>query len=636
MKKFALLYVMLLCVIGVQAKDIKYPVATISAELRKNAMVVVREDEIIFRITSRKTSTMHVHKVVTIFNANGKDYATTVIPYDKMMKVKDIRANVYDANGESIKKLKSNEIIDQASFGGDALFDDDRVKAFDLAQVTYPYTTDVEYDMEFDFLYHIGGSAVETDENVSVEHFKYQLVYPIDLKPRYKTYNIESKPVTAMVGANIESMTWTFDNLPVLKLEPMSSASMVRQRIIAAPTTFEMGGYSGNMSSWEEFGKWFIKLNQGRDKLPDATKRKVHELTAGLKTDEEKAKVLYEYMQSKTRYVGIQLGIGGWQPFEATTVDQTGYGDCKALSNYMVAMLKEAGVPSFYTMIWSGDRNSGIDPDFPSGHSNHIIVAVPTERDTTWLECTSQTIPFGFIGSSTDNRYGLMVTEQGGKLRKTTYYPADKNIQSTVADVTLDATGNGKAKVVTNYSGLQYQNDGLSTVLNYSTDEQKKWIQRTTQIPSFNVGPFSITEKKDKIPTATVKMDLTLNKYASVSNKRIFVTPNLLNRWTYIPEKIENRKTPFSLNLGYTDIDTIRFHIPEDIYPEFLPADSKFTSQFGSYESGFKLDQGSVIYIRKMIRKDGEYPASAYQELIDFYKNINKADNAKLVFLSKT
>jgi hypothetical protein len=245
-------------------------------------------------------------------------------------------------------------------------------------------------------------------------------------------------------------------------------------------------------------------------------------------------------------------------------------------------------------------------------------------------------MPYGFIGTHTDNRFGLMVTEDGGKLRRTTYYAAEKNLQSTVADVILDATGNAKAKVVTNYSGLQYENNGLAFVLSNTSEEQKKWIQENTQIPTFDVGQFSMTNKKDKIPTATVKMDLSLTKYASVSNKRIFLTPNLMNRSTFMPEKVENRKTPFVLSRGYTDIDTIKYHIPESMYPEFLPPASKFTSRFGTYESGFQLDQGSLIYFRKMTRKDGEFPAEAYQELIDFYKSINKADNTKLVFLSKT
>ncbi len=94
------------------------------------------------------------------------------------------------------------------------------------------------------------------------------------------------------------------------------------------------------METWDNFGKWIQALNSGRQELPPATKAKIKELTAKAKTDEEKVKILYEYLQSKTRYVSIQLGIGGQQPFEASVVDQFGYGDCKALSNYMVAMLE--------------------------------------------------------------------------------------------------------------------------------------------------------------------------------------------------------------------------------------------------------------------------------------------------------
>jgi hypothetical protein len=245
-------------------------------------------------------------------------------------------------------------------------------------------------------------------------------------------------------------------------------------------------------------------------------------------------------------------------------------------------------------------------------------------------------MPFAYIGTFTDDRYALLVTENGGQLRRTAYYPKEKNVRTTLADVNLDITGNAKAKVVTSYSGLQYDNESLAFVVSSSAEEQKKWFQKHTNIPTFDVATFSMTNKKDKIPTATVKMDLILNKYASVSNKRLFVTPNLMNRSTFIPEKVENRKTPFALGEGYTLIDTIRYHIPESIYPEFLPPDARYESRFGTYESGFKLDQGSLIYVRKLTRKDGQYPPEAYQELIDFYKNINKADNAKLVFLNKT
>ncbi len=72
--------------------------------------------------------------------------------------------------------------------------------------------------------------------------------------------------------------------------------------------------------------------------------RKVHELTDHLTDKRQKVFALYDYLQKNTRYISVQLGIGGWQPFPADYVATKRYGDCKALSNFMVALLKEAGI----------------------------------------------------------------------------------------------------------------------------------------------------------------------------------------------------------------------------------------------------------------------------------------------------
>jgi hypothetical protein len=109
-----------------------------------------------------------------------------------------------------------------------------------------------------------------------------------------------------------------------------------------------------------------------------------------------------------------------------------------------------------------------------------------------------------------------------------------------------------------------------------------------------------------------------------------------MNRSSYIPEKVETRKTGVFTRFSYTDIDTIRYNLPEGIYPEFLPEAVKLASRFGQYEASFKVDQGSLLYIRKVKMEKGEHPAASYQELIDFFKSMNKADHTKIVFLSKT
>lgn len=111
---------------------------------------------------------------------------------------------------------------------------------------------------------------------------------------------------------------------------------------------------------------------------------------------------------------------------------------------------------------------------------------------------------------------------------------------------------------------------------------------------------------------------------------------NLMTRSSHIPAKMENRKNPVVHHMAYTDVDTIRYHLPESIYPEYLPEPVSLKSRFGEYEASYKLDQGSLIYVRKAVMRKGEFPAESYSELIDFYRNIGKADNTKIVFMTKT
>lgn len=616
--------------------DPKYSVSTIPADLKDGMYAVIRESESKFYIESRSSSTHYVRLVITILNSQAKQHASLTVGYDKLTKIESIKAAVYDAEGNQIKKLKQNEITDQSSISGFTLYDDSRVKHADLSQSVYPYTVEFEYVVVTKYLYSIPGFELYEDDEISTEKSSYSLVYPLELKPRYKLFNVPDPELTIMPDKR-ESLTWRFENIKPNKFEKFSpSSDKVVPNIKAAPTDFEYAGYVGSMKTWEDYGKWNILLNKGRDVLPEETIRKIKSLTQNMQSVEEKIKAVYEYLQNKTRYVNISEKIGGVQPFEAAVVDKTGYGDCKALSNYMVSMLKAIGINGYYTRIMAGEYATDIDTAFPSHQTNHIIVAVPTGKDTLWMECTNQVSPFGYLGTFTGDRKGLMITENGGKLVHTIRYNADQNVQSRSADVVVEKTGDATAKVTTVYSGLQYENDNLNFYLNNQYDDQKKWIQKNTNIPNFDITAFSMVNRKEKIPSAIVNVDFSLKRLASVSGKRLFLTPNLMNRSTYVPEKLDIRKTNVVIPMGYTDIDTIRYHLPEGIYPEFMPQPVKLKSRFGEYEATFTLDQDNLLYIRTIKMNKGEFPPESYNELIDFYRNLSKADNTKMVFLSKT
>src|SRR5438552_1522072 len=172
---------------------------------------------------------------------------------------------------------------------------------------------------------------------------------------RYKALNYHGEP--AIQNKNDRKIyTWQVKELPAILEEDLSSSlKKLTTYVRFGPTDFEMQNYKGNMRTWQDLGKFVYTLRIGRDDLPAEIKQKVHQLTDGVTDQREKIRLLYQFLQSSTRYISIQLGMGGWQPFDAKYVSSKGFGDCKALSNYMYSLLKEAGIKSFYTLITAGD-----------------------------------------------------------------------------------------------------------------------------------------------------------------------------------------------------------------------------------------------------------------------------------------
>ena len=150
------------------------------------------------------------------------------------------------------------------------------------------------------------------------------------------------------------------------------------------------------MDNWQTYGAWQYQLLNGRDQIPPTLKEELQRRTANCNTTYEKIAAVYQYLASTTRYVSIQLGIGGLQPIAAADVHRTGFGDCKGLSNYMRAMLTELGIPSTYTVISTTSRR--LLADFASANqNNHVILQVPLPNDTLWIECTNPTLPLGYV-----------------------------------------------------------------------------------------------------------------------------------------------------------------------------------------------------------------------------------------------
>ncbi|OJJ15159.1 hypothetical protein BKI52_39525 [marine bacterium AO1-C] len=610
----------------------QYAVSNISEDLLDGADVVLREDENHLNILNKGAGVFTTSYAITILNESGDRYANYELGYDKLRKINYMRARVFDKNGKYVRTLKKRDIKDYSAADGYSLYSDNRVKYVKMSHNEYPYTILFEYRKTYNGLLFYPSWVPQSSKRMAVEKSEFTIVTPQNLPFRYKEINLEkaSKP-----SGNTGRQTWKIKNLPTFRTEPYTNKNPYSM-LLLAPSNFSIKGYTGNMKSWKDFGLWQNKLNAGRQQISPATIQKLKSLTSGLSTTEEKVKKVYEYLQQNTRYVSIQLGIGGWQTFSAEVVDDKGYGDCKALSNYTHSMLKALGIRSHYTLVKAGRREAPIRADFPSNQFNHVILCVPSQKDTVWLECTSQRESFGYLGSFTGDRDVLLITEDGGKVVHTPVYNQSVNTLNRTAQITIDAEGNAKASIQTTYQAIQAET--IARLVNSKPDRQKKWLYNNLDIPNFEIEKFRLGLQKGKLPQATETLSLNIRRLASKSGKRLFLKPNLLNRFSGVPKRSKKRKNDIFVpaRAAYTDVDSISFKIPEKYHAEYKPAPIQINSDFGSYEMEVIMDAGKMTYIRKMVVKAGTFPKEKYNEMVQFYKKVAKADKEMVVLVSGT
>ena len=509
---------------------------------------------------------------------------------------------------------------------------DDRYKEHNFYCKDYPYT--VEYDEEDDRnqLFYLPTWDPQISPYMSVQMSKLTVETPANYKFRYKQFNLKTTPQITQKSDKI-IYTWEVNNLTTKKPELFQpSWREIMPSVMLAPTTFTIGDYKGTMETWKDYGDFVNTLRKDRDILPADVKQKVHLLTDNISEPGKKIDVLYNYLQQNSRYVSVQLGVGGWQPFDANYVATNKYGDCKALSNYMIALLKEAGIKADYVLIKAGKDEEPIQTDFPETQFNHATVCVPLEKDSVWLECTSQTKSPGYAGTFTGNRYALLMNESGGHIVATPSYTAKDNVIVRKINATVDKDGNLTAKINTSYSGCE--SDDLQMELEYADKQQiEKILKKDLDLPTYDVANYSYKENKGMVPSIDENLDINVTRYATAMGKRFFLTPDILTHSALKIDTSEKRMYDIVLDEPFTHIDSITINLSENYSIESLPKDVSLKTPYGDYAISFKYANNVVLCVRKFQQNAARFPANEYKNFGAFLNTIYKSDRSKLVFI---
>lgn len=629
MIKIKFLAVVLLVINNISAQVDKRIALTIPKELKENANSVIRSQEVVININSRQLYTTKTKRIITVLNEYGNKGIDASEYYSKSERIKNIEATIYDAFGKEIKKIKKKDFKDQSIADGFSVLTDGRILYLDFTPTQYPYT--IEYTSEVETINTAFLPSWTPIERYlqGVEYTEFTIFYPENLGFKYKLNNFDGSDIVTeksnnslrFIAKNIAAEKKEENTPDMSKIFPMAKFGLEK---------FNLEGVEGTASSWEEFGKWRYKsLLSDNEDIPFEEQKYIKELVNGIESPIEKAKKIYQYVQDKTRYVSIQLGIGGWKPMSALDVSRLGYGDCKALTNYTRVLLKTVGVESYYTVVYGSEEKVSFDTDFVSMQGNHIILALPVDNNYIFLECTSQTNPFGFNGNFTDDRYALVVKPDGGEIVKTTEWNENQTILSTKGSYKIDEDGKLNASLTIESTGLFYEKYQLKNMSNIDLlDYYKSYFSALTNL---KITKSNLEDYREQFKFVE-QIDAQVENYVTTANQSIFFVVNAFNRSDYVPKKARNRKHPFEISRGFQENDTFEITIPNGYTVEFLPNDVLIQNEFGSYKVEIKkITDNKLTFTRVLEIKKAELNASEFEKYRTFRDQIARYDNAKIV-----
>ena len=628
-KSVIILFIFLSFPIFAQKKE--YLVSQITDSLLINANAVVRLNQLDITISSQRKMNIKIKRVVTVLNEKGQGAIDAVENYDRNRNIENIQATVYDAFGNEIKKIKRKDFKDQSAVDGGTLFSDGRLIFLDYTPIQYPYTIVFESETATATTAFIPQWFPLNNYLISIEKSFLNVIYPANLGFRKMELNFSRFKINKTIDTDTQ-LSYVASNILAQKQEDMSpDFSKIYPSIMMGLEYFNLEGVDGSAKNWKEFGQWWSdKILTGTEELPIETKTKMKALVGNEKDPIKKAKIIYKYLQDKSRYVSIQEGIGGWKPMLAGDVDRLSYGDCKALSNYTKALLNAVGVTSYYTKLYGSSNKHNIESNFVSQQGNHIILTIPDGDKYIFLECTSQDNPFGYQANFTDDRDVLIIKPDGGEIIRTKNYEEQDNTQLSKGNFSISETGNFEGKVSIVSQGTQYGKKYYLEKLS-PTEKEEHYKSYWDNINNLNIGKTSFLNDKEKI-AFTENAQISADGYGSISGNKILFIVNAFNQYSGNLKKSRNRQTPFEIQRGFIDNDEIAIAVPNGFSIEALPDNVDITTKYGVYKTEIiKKDGNNLIYKRSFLLKKGLYNKEEFEEFRLFIEKVKRNDNSKIV-----
>lgn len=634
---YKLILFCLLCIVKINAQN--YNIESLQKVYPSTAILYTLKDESaeIAFVDEKLSVVKHVIEEHLILNETGKAYNSKVVYTDMFIEIKNIKATNYYPDGKNLKKINVDDIKQEDANSSGNVFYSGHKKI----TITYPVTTvgsivRLEYDEIYKEPRFFGSFYLL--EYYPVLKSKFSLKYNNNVVINYKEHNLENVKTTKIESKNHRNITWEMDSLKGIKFEDYGPS----YKKIAASLLMQIQNYTINNKTTEVVGtvdnlyKWYTNLTQNLNKSSSAH---IQQLTEGLvkdcKTDFEKLKSIYYWVQNNVSYVAYEDGLGGFVPREADLICKRLYGDCKDMASLLTNMGKYAKLPIYLTWIGTRDLPYQFTEEPAPSSANHMIASYYTKDTCLFLDATGKNLDLGLPSDFIQEKQAIIgLNDTEYVIKQVPIVSSKKNslLDSLILTVT-ETTLKGKGyMVVDGYFAQKLRNRLTKSTYKEQFDFLNGYSQKGNN--KYNIDTFYVVQnERDK--KIIVCYEFKIPDYVTNTNTEQFINLNLDRNFMENFNLPDDRKYELEFNAPFLKELKIVFNVPNNQKLNYIPNSTAFENDNFNYKTTYnKVNEKQIIYSSTINVNEIVIPTNHFTDWSTFMNQLNKS-NTKTISILK-
>tara|TARA_R110001583_G_scaffold142294_1_gene294588 strand:- start:38671 stop:40650 length:1980 start_codon:yes stop_codon:yes gene_type:complete len=563
-------------------------------------------------------------------NESAKQYSEESVSYSSFFELDEIEASSFSfANGKYVKN-KVSEFREKDEINN-AFFDDLKSLNFIYPKLDKGSKTRLALSQNIKnsrFLpaFYFGGYY-------PILNSKFSIIVDNEIEIEIKEFNTENVVIdfTKVEKRNKVIYTWKTTNVDRIRIEEGTpNFKNYYPHIIPIITRYESKkkGIVELASKPSHLYNWYYSLvkNINKDPVHLELKGLVEKLIENKKTELEKVRAIYYWVQNNIKYIAFEYALGGFIPRDANDVYLNKYGDCKDNSSILYEMLKIAGLKGYLT--WVGTREIPYSyEELPTpAVDNHMILTFYYEGKNYFLDATGRYIPLEFPTSFIQGKEALVGKgpEEFEIIKVPIINENDNEINTySITKIEGDNIVGKASKLYRGYDKITLFNelDSKNTI-----KKLKDYYREVLQLGNnkFTLKDFKEENKFEYDKDFKISYDFDVSNYVIKDTDDIYINMNLDKRFKNYRID-DNRKTDIEIDYKKTYNFINELFIPKGFIVDYLPENLSIENDKILVSISYKLDEDKVIYSHKISFKFLVLTTEDQIEYNNIMKQVNKA-----------